>query len=87
VTRRAVVEISDHCDAANFIPQALPAGHSFKPILEFTLSLSEAAKELGWSRPLALFGAQFFITAVLRQMSPSLGKMVAKAGRCRLPVS
>jgi hypothetical protein len=72
VTRRAVVEISDHCDAANFIPQALPAGHSFKPILEFTLSL---------------FGAQFFITAVLRQMSPSLGKMVAKAGRCRLPVS
>ena len=53
-------------------------GHSFKPILEFTLSLTEAAKELGYSRPLALFGAQIFITAVLRQMSPSLGRMIAK---------
>ena len=33
-------------------------GHSFKPILEFVLSLSEAAKELGLPRPLTLFASQ-----------------------------
>lgn len=53
-------------------------GHSFKPILEFVLSLSEAAKELGLPRPVTLFASQVFITGVLRSLSPSLGKMVAK---------
>lgn len=53
-------------------------GHSFKPSLEFVLSLSEAAKELGFSRPITLFASQIFITGVLRSLSPSLGRMVAK---------
>lgn len=53
-------------------------GHSFKPILEFVLSLSEAAKELGLPRPVTLFASQVFITGVLRSLSPSLGRMVAK---------
>jgi len=53
-------------------------GHSFKPILEFTLSLTEAAKELGYSRPLALFASQIMITGVLRTIAPRLGPMVAR---------
>jgi len=53
-------------------------GHSFKPILEFTLSLTEAAKELGYSRPLALFASQIMITGVLRSIAPRLGPMVAR---------
>ena len=73
VDQRIVADIDAFPREAAFL-----YGHSFKPILEFTLSLTEAAKELGYSRPLALFGAQIFITTVLRQMSPSLGKMVAK---------
>jgi ABC-type uncharacterized transport system fused permease/ATPase subunit len=73
VDQRIVADIDAFSREAAFL-----YGHSFKPILEFTLSLTEAAKELGYSRPLALFGAQIFITTVLRQMSPSLGKMVAK---------
>ena len=52
-------------------------GHSFKPILEFFLSLHEASKELGMGRPIALFASQFFIGATLRGLTPSLGKMVA----------
>ena len=73
VDQRIVADVDAFSKEAAFL-----YGHSFKPILEFTLSLTEAAKELGYSRPLALFGAQIFITTVLRQMSPSLGKMVAK---------
>ena len=73
VDQRIVADIDAFSKEAAFL-----YGHSFKPILEFTLSLTEAAKELGYSRPLALFGAQIFITAVLRQMAPSLGKMIAK---------
>ena len=73
VDQRIVADIDAFAKEAAFL-----YGHSFKPILEFTLSLTEAAKELGYSRPLALFGAQIFITAVLRQMSPSLGRMIAK---------
>lgn len=53
-------------------------GHSFKPILEFVLSLTEAAKELGLPRPVTLFASQVFITGVLRSLSPRLGRMVAK---------
>ena len=73
VDQRIVADVDAFSREAAFL-----YGHSFKPILEFTLSLTEAAKELGYSRPLALFGAQIFITTVLRQMSPSLGKMVAR---------
>ena len=73
VDQRIVADIDAFSKEAAFL-----YGHSFKPILEFTLSLTEAAKELGYSRPLALFAAQIFITSILRQMSPSLGKMVAK---------
>ena len=73
VDQRIVADVDAFAKEAAFL-----YGHSFKPILEFTLSLTEAAKELGYSRPLALFGAQIFITAVLRQMSPSLGRMIAK---------
>ena len=73
VDQRIVADIDAFSREAAFL-----YGHSFKPILEFTLSLTEAAKELGYSRPLALFGAQIFITTVLRQMAPSLGKMVAR---------
>jgi ABC-type uncharacterized transport system fused permease/ATPase subunit len=53
-------------------------GHSFKPILEFGLSLAAAAGELGYSRPLALFASQVFITMALRSLTPPLGKMVAR---------
>ena len=71
VDQRIVADIDAFSREAAFL-----YGHSFKPS-RFPL-LTEAAKELGYSRPLALFGAQIFITTVLRQMSPSLGKMVAK---------
>lgn len=66
-------------DIAEFSKEAAQLyGHSFKPILEFTMSLSEAAKELGYSRPLTLFASQVVIGGVLRGMAPKLGKMVAK---------
>ena len=51
VDQRIVADIDAFSREAAFL-----YGHSFKPILEFTLSLTEAAKELGYSRPLALFG-------------------------------
>ena len=53
-------------------------GHSFKPLLEFVLSLLEASRELGLARPLALFGTQICVDLVQRRMMPPLGKMVAK---------
>ncbi len=53
-------------------------GHSFKPLLEFTLTLTESAKELGFSRPLALFASQVVIAGLFKAISPRLGKMVAK---------
>jgi ABC-type uncharacterized transport system fused permease/ATPase subunit len=53
-------------------------GHSFKPILEFALSLSAAAGELGFSRPTALFASQVIITMALRSIAPPLGKMIAR---------
>ena len=69
VDQRIVADVDAFSREAAFL-----YGHSFKPILEFTLSLTEAAKELGYSRPLALFGAQIFITTVLRQMSRASGR-------------
>jgi len=53
-------------------------GHSFKPILEFVLTLSESATALGYSRPIALFASQIVVTGLLRSMTPPLGRMVAK---------
>jgi len=73
VDQRIVADINEFSREAAFL-----YGHSFKPILEFTLSLAEAAKELGYSRPLALFASQIFITGTLRAMSPKLGPMVAR---------
>jgi ABC-type uncharacterized transport system fused permease/ATPase subunit len=73
VDQRIVADINEFSREAAFL-----YGHSFKPILEFTLSLTEAAKELGYSRPLALFASQIFITGTLRAMSPKLGPMVAR---------
>ena len=73
VDQRIVADIDAFAKEAAFL-----YGHSFKPILEFTLSLTEAAKELGYSRPLALFASQIIITSVLRSISPRLGPMVAR---------
>jgi ABC-type uncharacterized transport system fused permease/ATPase subunit len=53
-------------------------GHSFKPILEFVLTLQESAQQLGLKRPLALFASQVLVTTALRSVTPSLGRMVAK---------
>ena len=53
-------------------------GHSFKPILEFILTLQESAHQLGLKRPLALFASQVLVTTALRSVTPSLGRMVAK---------
>ena len=73
VDQRIVADIEEFSRETAFL-----YGHSFKPILEFTLSLTEAAKELGYSRPLALFASQIMITGVLRSIAPRLGPMVAR---------
>mmetsp|Transcript_38344 Transcript_38344/g.53238 ORF Transcript_38344/g.53238 Transcript_38344/m.53238 type:complete len:696 (-) Transcript_38344:163-2250(-) len=52
-------------------------GHSFKPVLEFVLSLAEASKELGVARPVGLFLSQAVVAGLLRGVAPSLGCMVA----------
>ena len=66
-------------DIASFSREAAALyGHSFKPMLEFGLSLAAAAGELGYSRPLTLFASQVAITGMLRGMAPKLGKMVAR---------
>ena len=53
-------------------------GHSFKPALEFVLSVITAASEIGYGRPLALFATQIGFAAALRGLTPSLGRMVAR---------
>ena len=53
-------------------------GHSFKPALEFVLSVVTAASEIGYGRPLALFATQIGFAAVLQGLTPSLGRMVAR---------
>ena len=72
VDQRIVGDIDSFSREAAFL-----YGHSFKPILEFFLSLHEASKELGLGRPIALFLSQFVIGATLKGLSPKLGKMVA----------
>jgi len=53
-------------------------GHSFKPALEFVLSLREASKDLGYARVLAVFALNGVVGSVLRAVSPKAGRMVAK---------
>ena len=53
-------------------------GHSFKPALEFVLSVVTAASEIGYGRPLALFATQIGFAAALQGLTPSLGRMVAR---------
>lgn len=53
-------------------------GHSFKPILEFVLTLTESAADLGYRRPLALFASQVIVSTALRSLTPPLGRMVAQ---------
>lgn len=65
-------------DVANFSENiAFLYGHSFKPILEFTLSLTEASSDLGFKRPLALFGVSVLINLAMRSISPHLGRMIS----------
>jgi ABC-type uncharacterized transport system fused permease/ATPase subunit len=66
-------------DVANFSWKvAFLYGHSFKPILDFLLSLREASIDIGWTRPLALFMCSSIVSTVLRSLVPSLGKQVAR---------
>lgn len=53
-------------------------GHSFKPALEFVLSVVTAASEIGYARPLALFATQIGFATALRSLTPGLGRMVAR---------
>jgi ATP-binding cassette subfamily D (ALD) long-chain fatty acid import protein len=53
-------------------------GHSFKPILEFTLTLYECVGFLGWQRPVALFSWNIVMDIFLRAISPRLGPLVAR---------
>ncbi len=66
-------------DVANFSWKvAFLYGHSFKPILDFLLSLREASIDIGWTRPLALFMCSSIVSTLLRSLVPSLGKQVAR---------
>ena len=53
-------------------------GHSFKPALEFVLSLQEASKDLGYARILSVFVVNGTVVSVLRAITPKAGHMVAK---------
>lgn len=53
-------------------------GHSFKPVLEFIMSLAEASRDLGIKRPMALFAVSTLINVVCKTMTPHLGRMVSK---------
>lgn len=53
-------------------------GHSFKPVLEFFLSLHEASKELGYARPVGLFATQTVVSILMKAVTPSLGQMISK---------
>jgi ABC-type uncharacterized transport system fused permease/ATPase subunit len=65
-------------DVANFSDNvAFLYGHSFKPILEFILSLAEASTDLGFKRPIALFSCTVLINLAMRKLQPHLGRMIA----------
>ena len=53
-------------------------GHSFKPLLEFVLSLSAAMHDIGPKRPLAMFGWFFIVGGVISVSSPRIGRVVAQ---------
>jgi ABC-type uncharacterized transport system fused permease/ATPase subunit len=53
-------------------------GHSFKPVLEFFLSLHEASKELGYARPVGLFATQTVVSVLMKAVTPSLGAMIQR---------
>ena len=66
-------------DIAAFSKEAASLyGHSFKPILEFALTLTESAAALGYKRPIALFASQIVVTGALRSLTPSLSRMVQR---------
>ena len=52
-------------------------GHSFKPILEFALTLSTSVRSPGLGRPFALFGFMGMVGAWVRRVSPSIATVVA----------
>lgn len=53
-------------------------GHSFKPILEFILSLWEASKDLGLKRPMLLFLCSVAGNSLLAPLVPSEGQMIVR---------
>lgn len=53
-------------------------GHSFKPFLEFVLSLYESSKDLGLKRPVVLFGYSIAMNLLLRGLAPSRGPMIVR---------
>ena len=53
-------------------------GHSFKPFLEFVLSLSSAMSDIGPTRPLAMFGWFFVVGGMISIASPRIGTVVAE---------
>ena len=53
-------------------------GHSFKPLLEFVLSLSAAMHDIGPKRPLAMFGWFFVVGGIISISSPRIGSVVAQ---------
>lgn len=66
-------------DVAEFSQKvAFLYGHSFKPVLEFVLSLREASKDVGWNRPLLLFFVSMVVNTGLRSFVPSLGAQVKR---------
>ena len=53
-------------------------GHSFTPILNFVLSLAEASKDIGFTRPVALIAWNSAASILLRAVSPKLAPMVSR---------
>lgn len=53
-------------------------GHSFKPLLEFILSLREASKDLGYARVAAVFALNGAVGTALRMAAPKAGRLVAR---------
>lgn len=53
-------------------------GHSFKPVLEFFLTMNECVVELGAGRLMSFFFLQTLISLVFRSFMPRMGPMIAK---------
>lgn len=51
-------------------------GHSFKPVLEFLLTLHEATKDIGLVRPFALFFISAAVSVMVKPFAPNIGKIV-----------